>query len=108
MTAFFSWAAVFAGIVRYNEIGFLVAYLVYLIIIYWLGLFLNLRNTAHGYKVLIIFHLIGSIIAASTYGLIPDETLLDFLIRFAFTMCFIVFFLFCDRWLVLRLEKVPK
>lgn len=105
LVAFYSWAAVFAGIVGYNPIGYLVSYIVYLITIYWLGYFLNLWKMAHGYKVLLIIHLTGSIVGASMFGYTHNETLLGFLIRFAFTMCFIVLFLLCDRWLLSRLGR---
>jgi len=105
MVVFYSWGLVFARINRFNPVGFLISYFVYLCLLFCFATILSARKKFHGDLILIILYLPGSIIGALIFGLTYKESLLSFLICFVFSAVFVIFFLACDWRLALAHAK---
>ena len=105
MVVFYSWGSVFAHISRYNPIGFLISYFVYLCLLFCFATILSARKNIHGDLILIILYLLGSIIGALIFGLTYEESLLSYLICFVIAAVFVIFFLACDWRLALAQAK---
>ncbi len=101
---FYSWACVFAYIMKYNVIGMHISYVFYLSILFFLTMLLGRQKNIRGDLALVCFYLSGSLISVVIAGRAPDEPLLFFLSSFITSVVIVIIYLVID-W---RLARGPK
>ncbi len=94
--AFFSWGLLFAYLSKYNPVGCLISYMVYLSILFLFTTFLSWQKAVRGDLVLICFYLLGSGLAALIVGRGDDVSFLTFIFHFIVFAVVVVFYLVVD------------
>jgi len=93
---FYSWGLLFAYLNKYNPVGCLISYIVYLSILFLLTTFLSRQKAVRGDLVLVCFYLIGSGSAALIVGRGDDISFLTFIFHFVVFAVVVVLYLVVD------------